>query len=276
MHTYGIEIECQHRRNSNPSAVARELNARLQASTDPMIRQFSVANHRQANRSRTEFALDREGNGLECRSPAMTVEQWPVIQFVTHNLRDLGCWASRYDGTHMHFGWQDINAELKPKAVSAWTAFWAVYRPAMQRLVPGSRRANYNCLPSRHLGRNYQWQDLVAAFNSPNAQMYRLGDYVYTMVNPYTEHNTTEVRLHHGTLNATRMRGWMLLMQGILGYTTAMATAGNLEDLEQTYRSNHPVDALHLVMLEKARPFLSQRQFRQMSTQINSRVESYR
>ena len=276
MHTYGIEIECQHRRNSNPTRVAQELNERFRASTDPLISQFSVGNHRQANRSRTEFALDHEGNGLECRSPALTVEQWPVIKFVTQNLRELGCWASRQDGTHMHFGWQDLPTTLKPRAVSAWTAFWAVYRPVMQRLVPDTRRRNYNCLQSRQLGTHYTWEDLTRPFIAASNAQWRMTDFVYTMVNPNTEHNTTEVRLHHGTLNATRMRGWMLLMQGILGYTDALATAGSLEDLEQTYRSNHPIDAMHQIMLDKARPFLTQRQFRQMSTQINSRVESYR
>ena len=97
-------------------------------------------------------------------------------------------------GLHIHLDVRDMK-EVGRENIKDW---WLQFEPLFFSIVSPSRRTNdYTIAISRIVEEGERWgRNRYVAFN----------------ICAFEEHGTFEVRLHHGTLNATKISNWMTLL----------------------------------------------------------------
>lgn len=157
------------------------------------------------------WSVTTDGGGLEVRTPPITHRHWPEVAAVLEMLKSHGGRITRSDGMHVHHDISDFSFRNLPH----WALLWSSLESGIINLIPRYRRNWSACQllgPSRH---NFE-------------QMYREAElrhwsYFQTIgryaLNPYCgKYGTTEIRLHHGSLNLKKMRFWVMFIQSLLSY----------------------------------------------------------
>lgn len=150
-----------------------------------------------------------DGAGIEVKTPPSTWENFAEIRAVTEVLRPLGTY-SRECGMHVHLSTADFTAT----DIIRWTALWCSLEEAMFSLVHRHRWSNGWCtsLNTYHEGWNNLRRILLdkSAHNFITQHMGRRAMY------PMSAHGTTEIRLHHASLDPIKQKGWLMLLQVLM------------------------------------------------------------
>ena len=291
MRTFGMEVECLVP-NYEPEPAIRAVNEAIAAArangtlTSP--RPFCAQYTRSMSSGCHHIGIDEEGSGIECRIPPLTLAEWPLVPIVLRALRSVGATVDRSTGGHMHFGWNHLAEDDRPAAVAAWSGTWNVFDHTLRHLVAPSRRANGNCYP----GEPMEWNTFVSDFAASRGRFRynSWGDVLelnsgrgYTGIAaiPYkSDFMTTEVRLHHGTLNPRRWYYWGILMQGLLDFSEAIARRNDLTPLQNAYNAQRAfperdMEARTQHLLSTVRPFMPRYRFNGLSAQVRERMLAY-
>lgn len=166
------------------------------------------------------WTISHDSGGLEVRTPVMDNGRWGEIKQVLGVLRPHGYWRSSC-GTHVHLDASDLDVDQRMTMVHWWVALESL----MMSLVHNSRRANCYCpsingLVFGDLYRENTGSEFRSRWNGVREQFFNQRRYLWvlqaigrTSIAPYTAYDTIEIRLHHATLNYTRIKHWMRLMQ---------------------------------------------------------------
>lgn len=147
---------------------------------------------------------DANGMGYEVRILCKEEDAKHVVSTVCSALKSkCGAFVNDTCGMHVHFDMRNRKVE------TCYTNLVQVL-PLLQSLVPTTRTGEWG---SRYCKTN---EDL----NFESAQ--RLGRYQAINPTAYSEHRTLEVRLHSGSLNATKICNWISIISTVLESPTVL------------------------------------------------------
>lgn len=136
----------------------------------------------------------------EAVSPILNADSLNEAKRATRALLAGGATVNRQTGYHVHLGADEYGIEGIANLVWNWN--WA--HNTIGALVAKSRLNNHFCKPvaREHLD---SWVEHVRNGNISNL----IGGRYYSLnLNAYSAHRTVEVRLHHGTLNGSKVKAW--------------------------------------------------------------------
>lgn len=161
----------------------------------------------------------------EAVSPILTDERLNECKTAARALLQGGATVNRQTGYHVHLGADEYGFNGIANLVLNWNHAHAT----IGALVAPSRLNNHFC---RVLGEEHReaQAEAVRAGNMRNINGTR---YNSLNLNSYERHGTIEFRLHHGTLNGSKIKAWAQFCEAMASYSKA----GNLLEL------NHWADA---------------------------------
>ena len=116
-------------------------------------------------------------------------------------LASAGATVNRQTGFHVHLGADHYGIE----GIALLVQNWNLAHETIGALVAPSRLNNHFC-QSVPLSQIDSWVEHVRAGNIRNSG--NGGRYYSLNLNAYAAHRTVEVRLHHGTLNGSKIKAW--------------------------------------------------------------------
>lgn len=286
MRTFGMEVECIH---DSPRTVVDAINAAIAAARQReelvTARPFAAKYTRRFEPN--GIAVDEEECGIECRLPPLTLEEWPLVPIVLRTLRECGATVRRSNGGHMHLGWQDVPEAVRSRYAATWVGTWNVFDTVLRRLVARSRRNNPNCTSGDLNDWAHMEQTLFARTTEQLQQAMSSSGYYFgrewvgnAMVAYKNDFQTTEVRLHHATLNPRRWKYWAVLMNGLMDFSAAMSRENTVNPLRrarttlQAFASEDWAGKAAF-MLSLVRPHVSLRRYNGLLRQTNERLTTY-
>lgn len=149
-------------------------------------------------------------NGIEVCTPPMRGEDgFEELRKGLRVLRELGATVDRRCGLHVHHEATDLGVAGIKKAAR----MWFTHQDIINWLVPSGRWGN-------EYARDLSASDMRYIEDSTSGQ-FRCDRYRSFNVTSYGRHGTVEVRLHGGTLDATKIEAWIRFGQGLIGAATA-------------------------------------------------------
>lgn len=165
---------------------------------------------------RGSFYAHTEHAGLvEMKTPILTPRDWPLVFSAVSNITRNGGRFSRSAGTHMHLDRSYIPIAQRSYQSAKWALVWGSVESYVEQLVMEYRRNNQWCTRSRFFTNFRRTKAAILASdpaNPPASISYGGG----SSCRFYTGHQTTEVRLHHCTLDYLECRSWISLMNVLL------------------------------------------------------------
>lgn len=163
--------------------------------------------------SEVGWGFSYDGGGIELSTPVCTWAEWPSVSTVMRRLAPLGH-TSTQAGFHLHLD----NSDFSETNCLRTTALWCALEEVLFRLVSRSRRSNWAC---ERLLNNLRWENLLDVVRTPDwdrtqAFFSRYLDGVRYGFVPHSHHGTFEIRIHQSTMNPTKVRHWVLLMQAFV------------------------------------------------------------
>lgn len=136
----------------------------------------------------------------EAVSPILTADRLNEARIASRALLAQGATVNKQTGYHVHIGADALGIEGVAKLVWNWN--WT--HATIGALVAKSRLNNHFCkaVDIRNLE---AWCESVRNGRIRNAES---GRYFSLNLNAYDAHQTVEVRLHHGTLNGSKIKAW--------------------------------------------------------------------
>lgn len=147
----------------------------------------------------------------EAVSPILTADRLNEARTVARALVSNGATVNKQTGYHVHIGADLIG--LNGIANMVWN--WNHAHATIGALVAPSRLNNGFCRPVAESSLA-DWCDHVLAGNISNPTG---GRYYSLNMNSYSRHKTIEVRLHHGTLNGSKIQGWAEFVGAMAQYS---------------------------------------------------------
>lgn len=152
-----------------------------------------------------------DGSDVEIPSPILSGSKGlSELKSVMNLLKKHGCSTTSADGMHVHHDVKDLNL----RQIHTIAETWMINQPLIHSLVDVHRVANRWC-------RDLRREDLVAIENEiklppvPNAR-YEHDKYKSLSVASRVDYGTLEIRLHEGTLDFEKARGWILFGQAFI------------------------------------------------------------
>jgi hypothetical protein len=169
----------------------------------------------------------------EAVSPILDRDRLNEAKKATRALLASGATVNKQTGLHVHLGADEYGTEGIARLV--WN--WNLAHATIGALVAKSRLNNHFC-QSVHLANLDSWVENVRNGNIRNAEG---GRYWSLNLNAYSAHRTVEFRLHHGTLNGSKVKAWAEFVSAMATYSTA----GNLLSTNDGW--HNPIDRLNKV-----------------------------
>jgi len=233
MKTYGIELEV-----SNLS--------------------ISEAQHR-LNASGLTWAAKSDGTYLvsaEAVSPILTDERLNETKQAARALLAGGATVNKQTGYHVHIGADHYGTD----GIAALVHNWNFAHATIGALVAPSRLNNKFC-PSVPLNRLDLWVEYVRNGRIANFEALTPYAHRYASLNldSYERHGTVEIRLHHGTLNGSKIKAWAQFVAAMADFSQ-YSTISDEKFTDSANRLNNLAELLTLLPLEQAtRDYLNQR-----------------
>jgi hypothetical protein len=218
METYGIELEVSDLAISNAQALLNRAGLNWTA-------KFDGTNHVSA----------------EAVSPILTNDSLNETKKAARALLAGGATVNRQTGYHVHLGADVYGIEGIARLVHNWN----FAHNTIGALVAKSRLNNHFCkaVPVNTIS---SWVEHV---RNGNIQNLSGGRYYSLNLNAYSAHQTVEIRLHHGTLNGSKIQAWAEFCSAFARFSQD----GNIiEDAKFTYadeRDNNIIELLDLLAL---------------------------
>ena len=156
----------------------------------------------------------------EAVSPILTAESLNEAKSATRALRIGGATVNHKCGLHVHIGADEFGTEGIANLV--WN--WNLAHRTISALVAKSRLNNTFCLPVdlSELDENFEHvrNGHMSNLGRDGAGMFG-GRYRSLNLNSYAKHGTVEVRLHHGTLNGSKVKAWAEFVSAMARYSSA-------------------------------------------------------
>jgi hypothetical protein len=177
MYTYGIELEVSNLAISTAQYALNQAGLNWSAKADG-TRDVSA----------------------EAVSPILTAERLNEARTASRALLAQGATVNKQTGYHVHIGADALGIDGVARLVWNWN--WT--HATIGALVAKSRLNNHFCkaVDVRNLE---NWCESVRNGRIRNAEN---GRYWSLNLNSYEVHSTVEVRLHHGTLNGSKIKAW--------------------------------------------------------------------
>lgn len=153
----------------------------------------------------------------EAVSPVLSHNGLDDAKRATRALRIGGATVNKQCGLHVHLGADEYGTEGIARLV--WN--WNLAHRTIGALVAKSRLNNRFCVPVAISELDSQCEH-VRNGNISNIGLN--GRYRSLNLNAYAQHGTVEFRLHHGTLNGSKVKAWAEFVSAMARYSSA----GNL------------------------------------------------
>lgn len=273
----GIEFEFATRTRGGGALSERMIRSALEGALGEEVIDSREANWRHSDGTLWDIKTDSSA-GWEVATPALRLDEFGRNAQIVNALAALnsaGAVVTERCGTHQHhdapdWTWRELQRFL---------ALWARYEPFFFELQPQSRRSNSYCLPIFRgtWGEGGYSPALVGALAATREETFTrhargLGRSAVNLAH-WWRTNRIEIRLHSGTLNATKTLNWAMLMKAVMGRVTqsdmpeielSVEASGmqpvsteyickQLGLLPSRYKSNVPDEAVELVRWLKAR-----------------------
>lgn len=154
---------------------------------------------------------NRNGSGYELVSPPMRGEEGlSQIDKALKVLTDAGCFINKSCGLHVHHEATDLTLDaLKKIAV-----YYTEAKTVINKFFSKSRVNNQY---ARHYSQ-YEINDLNGQSSISSFRQFAqyINRYRTVNFNSYAKYGTVEFRQHHGTLNAKKVRAWVLFTQAVI------------------------------------------------------------
>ena len=150
----------------------------------------------------------------EAVSPILNREGLNEAKSATKALRIGGATVNKQCGLHVHLGADEYGTEGIAHLV--WN--WNLAHRTIGALVAKSRLNNRFCVPVSFSELDSQCEH-VRNGNISNIGLN--GRYRSLNLNAYAQHGTVEVRLHHGTLNGSKVKAWAEFVSAMARYSSA-------------------------------------------------------
>jgi len=189
------------------------------------------------NRAGIAWQVKRDGThhvSAEAVSPILTAERLDEAKTATRVLRLGGATVNKQCGLHVHLGADEYG--LEGLANLAWN--WNLAHATIGALVAPSRLNNRFCVPV-HLSELDQQVEIIRNGSIRNIGLN--GRYRSLNFDAYRNHGTVEVRLHHGTLNGSKVKAWAEFVSAIANYSKAGSR------LDHSNEWSQPVDRVSKV-----------------------------
>jgi hypothetical protein len=191
---------------------------------------------------------DRSGREF-CTVPLARDNLFSFIDNATEFLKSKGCTTNRSCGFHCHFDMKKENYHTVRKTFLVFSLF----ENQLFDMLPPTRRKSRFCLPLKKnykqffgaTGRNEQQQFEHYWFNTTNDsyistnKKHKYDPTRYVSINYHSLffHGTLENRMHSGTLNATKIKNWILLNHILIEYakSTPMKRILKLKGDKETF-----------------------------------------
>jgi hypothetical protein len=226
--TFGVELEFKELDFFEAARVVERATGRHCHSTDYHGRTCLTCRQRvgyaewKVEHDGSVCRMDASGNktGGEAIAPVGCGDRHiDEISRVMVALRSAGAVVDRDAGMHMHMSVKDLSREQ----LAQFVLFFQAQQAFLWGLVAPSRRGNGYC-------------DELSLTEANNiAAQFRAGRDAYgprgaLNISPYPRLGTFEIRMHQGTLNARKMKAWVLLQ---LAYAQSVK-----EDKHQSYQAD--------------------------------------
>lgn len=168
------------------------------------------------NRAGLRWQVKADGTrhvSAEAVSPILTADSLNEVKKATRALLIGGATVNRQTGYHVHLGADEYGTEGIAGLVWNWN--WA--HNTIGALVAKSRLNNHFC-PPVYRPNLERWVEHV---RNGNIRNYEGGRYYSLNLNAYSAHQTVEVRLHHGTLNGSKVKAWAEFVSAMARFSTA-------------------------------------------------------
>lgn len=151
--------------------------------------------------------------GYEIVSPVLTFADMEQVRTVCDAITAAGATVDVQCGMHVHVGAREFLTEKQVRNVMKW---FVKYEPAMDTLVPASRRnsrwANgFSDGTSGRINDGIRAVDAAADLRAAVARINRNGRYVKLNLEPFWRYGTVEFRQHSGTTDAAKVENWITL-----------------------------------------------------------------
>jgi hypothetical protein len=147
----------------------------------------------------------------EAVSPVLDRDRLNEAKKATRALLASGATVNKQTGLHVHVGADEYGVEAIARLV--WN--WNLAHNTLGALVAKSRLNNHFCQPVALYNLD-AWVEHVRNNNISNAQG---GRYYSLNLNSYSRHSTVEFRLHHGTLNGSKVKAWAEFVSAMANYS---------------------------------------------------------
>lgn len=172
------------------------------------------------NRAGIAWQVKRDGThhvSAEAVSPILTAERLDEAKTATRVLRLGGATVNKQCGLHVHLGADEYGLEGVANLV--WN--WNLAHATIGALVAPSRLNNQFCTPLPLPLIDTQVEkvrngDISNINHNPRARRY-----LSLNLDSYRYHGTVEVRLHHGTLNGSKVKAWAEFVSALANYSKA-------------------------------------------------------
>ena len=167
--------------------------------------------------------------GLELATPALTWDNFHLVEVAVKALRDAGARITPACGVHIHHEC----ARMRVTAVRRLMLMWYTYEDVLFSMVNPERKSNYYCAPMRgqmsfeHLRTGLGQARLIRTTSSI------LGKYRSLNTLPWWNSGRVEVRMHHGTLQPNTIRLWTAITQQMITKSREVSNYNTLRNISE-------------------------------------------
>jgi hypothetical protein len=167
----------------------------------------------------SRWLMHSECGGYEVKCPPSTfAANEPELRAVMNAIRTTGGSRDENLGTHVHIDTADLTAQERLRYVAL---FWAV-EDGLFHLVKSYRRDNEWVAPIRD---QLSWSDFRDLLLSPTRRCNWVFERLYRYaLSPQTDYGTSEIRLHHCTMNPDSIFNWLRLNMALIAYSQSVTT----------------------------------------------------
>lgn len=168
------------------------------------------------NQAGLQWAVKYDGThhvSAEAVSPILTAERLNETKKAARALLAGGATVNKQTGYHVHLGADEIGLEGIANLVWNWN--WC--HNTIGALVAPSRLNNRFCLAVDRANLD----SYVEHVRNGNINNNGSGRYRSLNLDSYSRHSTVEFRLHHGTLNGSKIQAWAEFCNAVARYSKA-------------------------------------------------------
>ena len=165
------------------------------------------------------------GVTAEIVSPILDAERLNEARTVARALASAGATVNRTTGYHVHLGADNYGID----GIAHLVINWYTNIDAIGTLVAQSRLNNRFCSSNFSLDEIELWANRIRTYS----EIRNINGTRYNSLNldSYARHRTVEVRLHHGTLNGSKITAWAEFCDSLAQYSKSQGILNsNLAD----------------------------------------------